>query len=222
MEHLLPLFPLGSLLFPGGTMSLHIFEQRYRLMIGHCLAGEQRFGIVLLRRGHEVIEGRVVDVAPEPYDVGTVAIIQEYLKLEDGRYLLHVMGQQRFRILQIIDQSPYLVAKVQLLPEQTDNESIAAATELRNTYQRYWERIATITGTEIEVESLPLDPIKLGYILADRLQIDMAQNQRWLETDVTDRLRSLTMALRTEMAILPHGPQGLDPSSLLGGWNSLN
>lgn len=203
-------------------MSLHIFEQRYRLMIGHCLAGEQRFGIVLLRRGHEVIEGRVVDVAPEPYDVGTVAIIQEYLKLEDGRYLLHVMGQQRFRILQIIDQSPYLVAKVQLLPEQTDNESIAAATELRNTYQRYWERIATIDRNRDRVESLPLDPIKLGYILADRLQIDMAQKQRWLETDVTDRLRSLTMALRTEMAILPHGPQGLDPSSLLGGWNSLN
>lgn len=222
MEQTLPLFPLGTLLFPGGTMSLHIFEERYRLMIGRCLSTNQPFGIVLLRRGHEVIEGRRMAIAPEPYDVGTIAVIQEHLRLEDGRYLLQVVGQQRFRISQIVEQAPYLVAQVKLLPDRVDGATLAAATELRAVYQRYWERVAAITGVEIEVEELPLEPIRLSYALADRLQIDPAQKQRWLEADVTARLRSLITALRTELAILPRGPQGVDPQSMLGGWNSLN
>ncbi|OAN47685.1 peptidase S16 [Chloroflexus islandicus] len=222
MEQTLPLFPLGTLLFPGGTMSLHIFEERYRLMIGRCLSTNQPFGIVLLRRGHEVIEGRRMAIAPEPYDIGTVAVIQEHLRLEDGRYLLQVVGQQRFRITQIVEQAPYLVAQVKLLPDRVDGATLAAATELRAVYQRYWERVAAITGVEIEVEELPLEPIRLSYALADRLQIDPAQKQRWLEADVTARLRSLITALRTELAILPRGPQGVDPQSMLGGWNSLN
>lgn len=222
MEQTLPLFPLGALLFPGGTMSLHIFEERYRLMIGRCLSTNQPFGIVLLRRGHEVIEGRRMAIAPEPYDVGTVAVIQEYLRLEDGRYLLQVVGQQRFRISQIVEQAPYLVAQVKLLPDRVDDATLAAATELRAVYRRYWERVAAITGVEIDVEELPLEPIRLSYALADRLHIDPAQKQRWLEADVTARLRSLITALRTELAILPRGPQRIDPQSMLGGWNSLN
>lgn len=222
MEQTLPLFPLGALLFPGSTMSLHIFEERYRLMIGRCLSTNQPFGIVLLRRGHEVIEGRRMAIAPEPYDVGTVAVIQEHLRLEDGRYLLQVVGQQRFRISQIVEQAPYLVAQVKLLPDRVDGATLAAATELRAVYQRYWERVAAITGVEIEVEELPLEPIRLSYALADRLQIDPAQKQRWLEADVTTRLRSLITALRTELAILPRGPQRIDPQSMFGGWNSLN
>ncbi|MEF3274013.1 MAG: LON peptidase substrate-binding domain-containing protein [Chloroflexus sp.] len=218
----LPLFPLGTLLFPGGTMNLHIFEERYRLMIGRCLSTQQPFGIVLLRRGHEVIEGRRMAIAPEPYDVGTIAVIQEHLRLEDGRYLLQVSGQQRFRIVQIVEQAPYLVGQVNLLPDRVDSQTLAAATELRAVYRRYWERVATITGMELDVEELPLEPIRLSYALADRLQIDPAQKQRWLEADVTSRLRSLIKALRTELAILPRGPQGTDPQSMFGGWNSLN
>ncbi|WP_298818482.1 LON peptidase substrate-binding domain-containing protein [Chloroflexus sp.] len=218
----LPLFPLGSLLFPGGDMNLHIFEERYRLMIGRCLSTQQPFGIVLLRRGHEVIEGRRMAIAPEPYDVGTIALIQEHIRLEDGRYLLHVVGQKRFRIATITEKTPYLVAQVKLLPDRVDEQTLAAATELRDTYRRYWERVATITGVEIDVEELPLEPIRLSYALADRLQIDPAQKQRWLEADVTGRLRGLIKALRTELAILPRGPQGFDPQSMFGGWNSLN
>ncbi|MGC8799847.1 MAG: peptidase S16 [Chloroflexus aggregans] len=222
MEQTLPLFPLGTLLFPGSLLSLHIFEERYRLMIGRCLATQQPFGIVLLRRGHEVIEGRRMAIAPEPYDVGTVAVIQEHLRLEDGRYLLQVIGQQRFRIVQIVEQTPYLVAQVELLSDHVDGQTIAAANELRTTYQRYWERVATITGAEIDVEPLPLEPVKLSYLLADRLQIDPVQKQRWLEANVTERLRSLNKALRTELAILPRGPQRFDPRNMFGSWNSLN
>ncbi len=222
VKQLLPLFPLGTLLFPGESLSLHIFEARYRLMIGRCLAEQSPFGIVLLRRGDEVIEGRRTATAPVPYEVGTIARIQEHIRLEDGRYLLHVAGQTRFRIAQIVEQAPYLVAEVTLLPDQIDANTAAAAKTLRSLYQRYWERIATITGAEIEVEPLPLDPIELSYTLASRLQIDPAQKQRWLEAEVTERLRSLAMALHTELAILPKGPQGIDPQNLLGGWNSLN
>ena len=73
------MFPLGSVLFPGALLPLHVFEARYRRLVQDCLAGEPEFGVVLIDRGHEVGGG---DVRRE---VGTVARILEVRELPDGR-----------------------------------------------------------------------------------------------------------------------------------------
>lgn len=117
----LPLFPLHTVLFPGAPISLHIFEERYRLMIGQCLEQQQPFGIVLLRSGSEVnpddpfirslrrqigIDDDILREAVVPFEVGTIARITESQRFDDGRYLLIAQGQRRFRVQYIMQHEP--------------------------------------------------------------------------------------------------------------------
>src|SRR5438046_1437349 len=89
---LLPLFPLNTVLFPGMPLRLHIFEERYRLMIGECVERKQPFGVVLIKAGREVGE------PAEPRGVGTTALIAAMSRMDDGRMNLVAVGQERFRI----------------------------------------------------------------------------------------------------------------------------
>ncbi len=146
----LPLFPLNTVLFPGAPISLHIFEERYRLMIGQCLAQQQPFGVVLLRSGSEVSpddpfirslrrqfnvdDDDIIREAVVPFEIGTIARITESQQFDDGRYLLIALGQRRFRVQYIIQHQPYMVASVTQLPEDTSTLSSDEVARLRRTY----------------------------------------------------------------------------------------
>ena len=212
----IPLFPLGTVLFPGCPLSLHIFEERYRLMISNCLDQRQPFGVVLIREGDEVVEGRLGGQAAEPCTIGTIAHIRTSMRLDDGRFLITTTGQQRFQIDQIVQRTPYLIARVELLPERHTPGVDLVARELRLLYTRYWQGIAAATGAEVEVEDLPNDVDLLSYTLADRLQVEMGQKQAWLEAEVGPRLREMSKLLRNELMLLPPTEPGLN------GGGSLN
>lgn len=214
----LPLFPLGTVLFPGSTLNLHIFEDRYRLMISRCLEQGTPFGVVLIRTGDEVREGRIGSRPAEPYAVGTVAQISANVKLEDGRYLLTAVGAGRFRIRAYTQSAPYLAAEVEDLPDDSSPEAESAAESLRTVYERYWQGVAVATGAPVEAEELPADPIELGFQLADRLQVPYVRKQRWLESSAVARLREIAGDLRAELSILPTGRRR--PGE--GGIGSLN
>ena len=85
----LPMFPLGTVLFPYATLPLHVFEPRYRLMTRHVLDGDHEFGVVLIERGSEVGGGDV------RFDVGTVARVVQIAEVPDGRYALVTVGVRR-------------------------------------------------------------------------------------------------------------------------------
>lgn len=201
----LPLFPLGTVLFPGSTLNLHIFEERYRAMIGKCLEDNSPFGVVYLRAGDEVTEGRALARPAETASIGTIAEISANVRLEDGRYLLNAVGVRRFRIQYILQRAPHIIAAVVALPEEGGSQVEAAAGELRAAYSRYWQAVAAASGAPVEVEELPDDPAAMSYQLAERLQVSYEYKQRWLETELTDRLRGLTTELLGELAILPSG-----------------
>lgn len=203
MNQQLPLFPLGTVLFPGGTLNLHIFEDRYRQMIGRCLDQHSPFGVVLIREGDEVIEGRTVARPVAPYTIGTVAQISANVRLEDGRYLLTATGQQRFRIKAITQPAPYLIATVDLLTDAEDPAAEPIAAELRAAYERYWQAMHLATGVPLEAEELSGNPMEMSYQLADRIQIEPARKQQWLEADVASRLAAIAAELRAELALLP-------------------
>ncbi len=94
--HSLPLFPLGSVLFPGGILPLRIFEVRYLDMIGKCHRAGAPFGVVGLTRGAEV---RVAGAAAETFtDVGTLALIRELESPQSGLMQIECIGTQRFRV----------------------------------------------------------------------------------------------------------------------------
>lgn len=198
MSRLLPLFPLGTLVFPGRSLDLHIFEPRYRLLISRCLADNTGFGIVLLQRGSETAD-EADDV--QPYTVGTAVTIDQHVNLPDGRFLIRVIGRQRFRILRLIDQQPYLTAEINDLSEVLNGVE-PLEQELRRSYQRYWRAMQRL-GIEAPPELPPAAVDDFSYWLADRLNISLARKQHWLELPLPARLIEMSAALQAELALLP-------------------
>jgi Lon protease-like protein len=216
MTYKLPLFPLNTVLFPGLPISLHIFEERYRLMIARCIEQNGPFGVVLIR------EGREVGGEATPYAVGTTAAISDNVRLDDGRYYLTAIGQRRFRIQYVAQRQPYLLASVAYLSEETGGSPVTRqADELRELYLRYWNALAIATGHRREPETLPTSAIDLTYWMAHRLQVDNVHKQRWLEADVATRLREMTAAIRAELRLLPDERGGESERGWAGpgSWN---
>ena len=110
----LPLFPLNTVLFPGGALPIHIFEDRYKLMMQRCLESDKKLGIVLIKSGSEVGQPAI------PYSTGTMGQVVQASGLDDGRMFVSVAGEQRFRIRQITQSQPYIGANVDLLEEDPD------------------------------------------------------------------------------------------------------
>jgi len=102
----LPMFPLSAVLFPYASMPLHVFEPRYRSLMQDCLAGDRRFGIVLIERGSEVGGG------DERSAVGTRCVITREIELTDGRWLLEVRGEVLIEVEQWLPDDPYPAALV--------------------------------------------------------------------------------------------------------------
>ncbi len=107
----LPLFPLGTVLFPGGPLALRIFEPRYVDMIGRCMREGTPFGVVLILDGAEV--GELRDVA----GIGTTARIVDFTRMPDGLLGITCCGERRFRVLKRSRQADGLnVADIEYLP----------------------------------------------------------------------------------------------------------
>ena len=117
----LPLFPLNTVLCPGIALRLHIFEERYRAMVRHCLDTSSPFGVVLIRQGRETGVGAISFSG-----VGTVAEIRDAGRHDDGRYDLLVAGTRRFEIRNVLNgKGPYLVADVNILEEVVGDDRTA-------------------------------------------------------------------------------------------------
>jgi Lon protease-like protein len=185
VDELLALFPLNSVLFPGMPLPLHIFEERYKLMIGRCIEEERPFGVVLIQAGPEV-GGPAV-----PHTVGTTAHIAAVKRLDDGRMNLIAVGQERFHILEVVRQEPYLVARVEALADDTADAAAAAlATEVRATLSIYLRDLFVLLDQPEEEVEIPAEPGRLSLVAAAVMQIPMSERQTLLAmTDVAARLR---------------------------------
>jgi Lon protease-like protein len=225
-EELLALFPLNTVLFPGMPLPLHVFEERYKLMIGRCLEEKRPFGVVLIQEGPEV------GGPATPCDVGTTAHIAASKRLEDGRLNLIAVGQDRFRIVEIVREQPYMVARVEPLADQAPAaETAPLAEEVRETVGAYLRDLFTIIEQPQGDLEMPAEPERLSLAVAAVLQIPMVERQALLEmTDVTARLQQerewlarenekQQTLLRLKKKIGPVTP--LD-SHQLAGWLSLN
>ena len=108
----LPLFPLGSILFPGGSLSLRVFEQRYMEMAKACLKNSAPFGIALIATGEEV------GAPAEPEAVGTVARIVEWDMQELGILQIRVRGENRFRLAgKSVTRSGLIIGEMTMIPD---------------------------------------------------------------------------------------------------------
>jgi len=148
----IPLFPLHQVLCPGIVLPLHIFEDRYRALVRHCIETTSPFGIVLIREGREVGTGAISFTG-----IGTIAEIRDAGRYEDGRYDLLVVGTKRFEIRRVLSgRRPYLVAEVDVLDEQVGDETGAhrlamTATRRFVTYLELLQPRSGETTDEIDV-----------------------------------------------------------------------
>lgn len=180
----LPLFPLNTVLFPGMPLQLHIFEDRYKLMIGQCYDQGLPFGVTLIKSGREV-GGRA-----EPFTVGCTAVITEMEKLAGGRFNIVAVGHERFRIHGLKQGQPYLVGLVEDLPlTNADPDMLTHGSKLlRPWVKRYLEILASASETQFDVQQLPDDPLRLAYLASFLLNIPTAQKQDLLNIGQADTL----------------------------------
>jgi Lon protease-like protein len=196
---LLPLFPLGTVLFPGALLPLHVFEPRYRVLVEDLLAAPEprRFAIVAIREGHEV----GADALRATYDVGCVAEVVEVQPAADRRYALLVLGGPRCRLLELDRARPYLQAEVELLDEPTgDDAALAtAAARARDAFAAYHRILPRGEGPA----DLPGDATALSYALAARLLVALPERQALLAAaDTERRLRAAAELLTREVAVM--------------------
>jgi len=148
----LPLFPMNSVLCPGIALPLHIFEDRYRELVRHCIDTTSPFGIVLISEGREVGTGAISFTG-----IGTIAEIRDAGRYEDGRYDLLVVGTRRFEIRRVLSgRRPYLMAEVDVLDETVGDEATAhrlamSATRRFVTYLELLQPRSGETAEEIDV-----------------------------------------------------------------------
>ena len=128
----MPMFPLGSVLLPGGLLPLHVFEPRYRQMIVDCLSAdddkEPEFGQVLITHGREAGGG------DDRAMVGTIAKVLQIDALDENRYALVAVGTRRIRVNTWLIDDPYPIADVDDWPDENPDppafgEAVAAAHE---------------------------------------------------------------------------------------------
>src|SRR5580700_5917580 len=105
MSTTIPLFPLGSVLYPGLVLPLHIFEDRYRQLVADLLARPepQEFGVIAIRHGRET----GVDGISELYETGCTAVLRQVEAYEDGRFDLMTVGARRFTLVGLGAEAPY-------------------------------------------------------------------------------------------------------------------
>lgn len=177
------LFPLNTVLFPGGVLSLRVFERRYLDLVRDCARSDARFGVCLILHGQEAGEPAV------PAAVGTLAQIVDFYTTDDGLLGIRADGGARFRVTHTRVRDNGLVhGEVQFLP---DESRIAVPTE--------FALLATILERLLEKLQRPFaradldDASWVGFRLAENLPLENRERQKLLQmTDPLARLTQLT------------------------------
>jgi Lon protease-like protein len=205
----IPLFPLGTVLFPGLLLPLHIFEERYRLLVQELLVRPdgtaRRFGVVAIREGREVGPDGITAL----HEIGCAAELRAVEPYDDGRYDIVTTGSHRFRLIGLDPSLPYLQAEVQWLPEPPGEAPGVLAGVVAQRFAAYRVALAALQGVAEPEDPTPLpdDPGVLSYLVSAAVVLDLADRQALLEAgDTTRRLRMVLALLKREESLLRHVP----------------
>jgi Lon protease-like protein len=194
----LAMFPLGTVLLPSMAMPLHIFEPRYRVLARHLVDGGHDLGVVLIERGSEVGGG---DVRAR---VGTRARVLQAVELEDGRWIVALVGVERVRILRWLPDDPFPRADVVDFPGQAAGQW---ATDRRHDLEQVLRRVLALQA-ELGVRAAPAtvaldpDPELATWQAAALAPLGPFDAQRVLETVSADQRVALVMSLLEDEAVV--------------------
>ena len=212
MSRSLPLFPLATVLYPGLMLPLHIFEDRYRVLVEDLLAqsddslveghaGPPRaaeFGVIAVRHGRETGPLGVEAL----YDVGCVARVRRVSEIAGGRYDIVTTGTQRFRVLDVRAPAPYLSAEVETLDDPLGDASDELTGRVYDGFASYLDLVSAGPMEDL-VENVPHEPRALSYLVAATMALSLPDRQRLLEApDAAQRLTAERDLLRREIQLI--------------------
>lgn len=209
MTATLPMFPLNSVLFPGVTVPLRVFEDRYRALVHHLLRvedpAERLFGSVGIREGYEVGEHG----AQSLYRVGVRLQVTDVETHPDGTFSLLAVGRDRIVLDRLQAGGPFPVGEVTERPDLEAPVEPELLEQARATFTAYRVALAEIREDPYD-GVLPSDPTYLSWTLAASAPLPMPERQSLLEADGPgDRLRMVVDLLRAElraMNVIPSLP----------------
>jgi Lon protease-like protein len=178
----LPIFELPIVILPGELLPLHIFEERYKRMIGHCLEAAEPFGIVFR------------DDEGTAHRIGCTARVTEVLEqFDDGRMNVVVTGEQPFRVLERFEEPEYPAGEVEPIDvdDEADDEDPEASDMARQAFAELVKRVSGEPPDELELEA------EDSYGIAARVELPAETKQALLEQrSEPERMRMLGNALR--------------------------
>ena len=203
------MFPLGTVLFPGVSVPLHVFEDRYRAMVHHLLRipdpVDRVFGSVAIREGYEIGEHGNQSL----YRVGCRIRMTEVESHPDGTFDLVGVGIDRIALDRLDTRGPYPVGHVTARPDAADPVAEDVVERARVMFTAYRSALAQVRGDLLPAE-LPEDPTYLSWTLAALTPLPMPDRQSLLEAeDAGARLLLATDLLRAElraMNVIPSLP----------------
>lgn len=202
-ETIIPLFPLGLVLLPQLSLPLHIFEERYKLMIGECLENNTAFGIVFFNG---------IDIQT----IGSTAIILKVLKrYHDGRLDILTRGQKRFVIKDIYDRKPYLEGRVTFFDDEPE-ENTDTYQELCRSGMALLEQFSTIAGIQNGFDfTETLDAKSISFVIAGCEGFSKEEKQRFLE--MTSTYKRLTKSVAALEGIIERAKITSEIRQIIGG-----
>ncbi len=186
-ENVLPLFPLQIVLFPGSSVPLHIFEERYKTLIGECIAEKKEFGVNLIHEN-------------EFLKVGCAARVSTVLhRYEDGRMDIVVQGTRRYRLERSVEgRAPYLLGHVRFLATTGEEVNKVLAADTIMLYNEFVSKVYRDQVARVDVHACDEG---LSFRLAQKAGMDLLRRQKLLESESeNDRLEMLNAYLT---AMLP-------------------
>ena len=161
----IPIFPLDVVLFPGIPLPLHIFEERYKLMVHECMEQRREFGVVMTRGDGVAAVGC------------TAAILQVVKQYPDGRMDILTVGRTPFQMSDVFDEKPYLEASVEYLEDEPMPDDMASPRQLLDLYQQCY---AMLHGRAPQMDGAP-PGVPITFLIAAELPLDLEYKQELLE-----------------------------------------
>ncbi len=201
---ILPVLPLrGTVVFPLTLVPLAAGQPRSLRLIDEVVSGNRMVALVLQKDSDQESAG-----PGETFEVGTAANIHQMMRVPDGTVRLAVQGLRRVRILEWITEEPYLTARIEELPEETE-DSVEVKALMRNTLELFQRLVAVVSNLPDELVTAALnidDPMHLVYLIASNVRMEAEERQNLLELEsARAKLQKLSAFLSKELDLLELG-----------------
>ncbi len=204
VPEVLPLLPLrGTVVFPMTLLPLAAGQPRSLRLIDDVISGDRLVGMVLQKNAEQEAAG-----PGETYEIGTVANIHQMMRVPDGTVRLVVQGLRRMRIVEWVEEEPYLKARIEMIPEESE-DSVEVKALMRNVLEQFQRLVSLVSNLPEELVTAALnieEPLHLVYLIASNLRMEPEERQALLELDTVEaKLQQLSAFMSKELDLLELG-----------------